>query len=116
MAPLLEQFKVGRIQSSPPTTLCIDGAAFASNHCDAGVYYSAMNLREGTRRLGFVAGILGATGGLFGSYLHFEDMMERRNHYRAFTKLNSSPIVRDYTKDVNAMADKPSRARITSTD
>jgi hypothetical protein len=52
-----------------------------------------MNIREGMRRMGLVAGVLGAGLGAIVSYLQLPPLLAQRAQYDTFQSLASSPTV-----------------------
>jgi hypothetical protein len=54
----------------------------------------AMNAKEGMRRLGLVAGVLGACVGSYISYELLHPLLEQRHQHKEFQSLASSPVVR----------------------
>lgn len=69
-----------------------------------------MNVKEGMRRLGLVAGLLGAAGGAFLSYIQLRPLLAQRAQSRTFKMLVSSPVVTQELEDLNA-----NRAAATAT-
>jgi len=53
-----------------------------------------MNAKEGMRRLGLVAGVLGASVGSYISYDQLRTLLEQRHRYQEFQSLALSPVVR----------------------
>lgn len=53
-----------------------------------------MNLREGTRRLALIVGILGGIAGGVASYVVLSDLLEARERYTAFERLATSQAVK----------------------
>jgi hypothetical protein len=54
-----------------------------------------MNIREGTRRLALVVGVIGALAGLYPSFLMAPDLLRQRESHNLFQKLVSSTSVRN---------------------
>ncbi len=52
-----------------------------------------MNVKEGTRRLALLFGVIGAIAGGVASYATLSDAMEARAHYKAFERLATSDAV-----------------------
>jgi hypothetical protein len=57
-----------------------------------------MNLREGTRRLALLLGIVGVIAGGFFSYLFIQDAMGQRARHNKFEQLANSDVVRQERK------------------
>ena len=53
-----------------------------------------MNAKEGMRRVGLVAGVLGACVGSYVSYTYSVALLEQRHQHEEFQSLASSPVVR----------------------
>jgi hypothetical protein len=60
-----------------------------------------MNVREGMRRLGLVAGFLGASAGAVVAYIQLQPLLARRAQYRTFQTLVSSPVVQKKIESLN---------------
>jgi hypothetical protein len=52
-----------------------------------------MNLKEGTRRLALLLGVVGAIAGGFVSYLELQTTLEQRARHNRFEQLANSPVV-----------------------
>ncbi len=52
-----------------------------------------MNLKEGTRRLALLLGVVGAIVGGFASYLELQTTLEQRAHHNRFEQLAASEVV-----------------------
>ncbi len=52
-----------------------------------------MNVREGMRRVGLVAGVLGGIAGALAAYTQLQPLLAQRGQYKAFQVLVSSPTV-----------------------
>lgn len=52
-----------------------------------------MNVKEGTRQLALLFGVIGAIAGGVASYATLSDAMEARAHYKAFERLATSDAV-----------------------
>lgn len=52
-----------------------------------------MNLREGTRRLALLLGIIGAVLGGFASYLELQSLLDQRTRHNRFERLAASDVV-----------------------
>jgi hypothetical protein len=57
-----------------------------------------MNLREGTRRLALLLGVLGAIAGGFASYLELQSVLSQRARHNSFEQLANSPVVQQARK------------------
>ena len=57
-----------------------------------------MNISEGMRRLGLVAGALGCGAGAVVSYMQLQPLLAQRAQYRTFQSLVSSPVVQNEIK------------------
>src|ERR1039458_6439074 len=57
-----------------------------------------MNLREGTRRLALLLGVLGAIAGGFASYLELQSVLSQRARHNRFEQLANSPVVQQARK------------------
>jgi len=64
-----------------------------------------MNLREGTRRLALLLGVVGAIVGGFVSYAESQTVKEQRASYIKFERLSASDVVRQERK--NCLSDNP---------
>lgn len=53
-----------------------------------------MNAKEGMRRVGLVAGVLGACVGSYVSYTYSVALLDQRHQHEEFQSLASSPVVR----------------------
>jgi hypothetical protein len=53
----------------------------------------AMNLREGTRRLALLLGVLGAIAGGFASYIYLQTIFEQRTRHNNFERLADLDVV-----------------------
>lgn len=75
-----------------------------------------MNFKEGLRRIGLAAGVIGACLGLFTSYLHGTDIhYQRERHSRFETLLNSPAVQRDIcflTKDLSNAQDQTTLSKV----
>jgi hypothetical protein len=61
---------------------------------------ATMNVKEGTRRLALLVGVLGAAFGCFASYVVLRDAMGARARYKAFERLEKSNVVQQERKSV----------------
>lgn len=59
-----------------------------------------MNLKEGTRRLALLLGVVGAIIGGFTSYSQLQSNKEQRASYTKFEKLAASPIVQQARRSI----------------
>ena len=57
------------------------------------LYSTAVNVREGMRRFGIVASIVGALVGCVIAYAHGQDVYARRNEHARFVKLISGSTI-----------------------
>ncbi len=57
-----------------------------------------MNLREGTRRLALLLGVVGAIAGGFASYLVLQPTLDQRAHHIKFEQLMASDVVKQEQK------------------
>jgi len=57
-----------------------------------------VNLREGTRRLALLLGVLGAIAGGFASYLELQSVLSQRARHNRFEQLANSPVVQQARK------------------
>ena len=57
-----------------------------------------MNLREGTRRLALLLGVVGAILGGFASYLFLQPALEQRARHNRFEQLANSDVVKQERK------------------
>ena len=57
-----------------------------------------MNLKEGTRRLALLLGVVGAVLGGFGAYLELQSVFEQRASYAEFERLANSEVVQHERK------------------
>jgi len=64
-----------------------------------------VNLREGTRRLALLLGVVGAICGGFVSYSELQSVMEQRASYAKFERLAASGVVQQERK--NCLSDNP---------
>lgn len=62
-----------------------------------------MNLREGTRRLAILLGVVGALAAAFVSYLGLEDNRYRSEKHNKFEQLSNSPVVQQKRKELTSM-------------
>lgn len=58
-----------------------------------------MNLREGTRRLALLLGVVGAIAGGFVSYLELQTTLEQRARHNSFKQLATSDVVQQDRKE-----------------
>jgi hypothetical protein len=61
-----------------------------------------MNLKEGTRRLALLFGVLGAIVGGFASYIELQPVLSQRAQHNKFEQLVASDIVRRERKNLQA--------------
>lgn len=61
-----------------------------------------MNLREGTRRLALLLGVLGAIAGGFVSYLEWQEIQSQRARHNKFEQLAASDVVQQERKNLAA--------------
>jgi len=66
-----------------------------------------MNLREGTRRLALLLGVVGAIGGGFVSYLELQDVLNQRARHSRFDQLATSDVVKQERKILQAWTPAP---------
>jgi hypothetical protein len=68
-----------------------------------------MNLREGTRRLALLLGVVGTIFGGFASYMELQTVQNQRARHNRFEQLTNSPVVKQARKSCfenSAMPDK----------
>lgn len=58
-----------------------------------------MNLREGTRRLALLLGVVGAILGGFASYIELQNVLSEREYHDRFEKLANSDVVKQVRKE-----------------
>ncbi len=61
-----------------------------------------MNLREGTRRLAVLLGVLGAIAGGFVSYLELQEIQSQRARHNRFEQLANSDVVKEQRKTLQS--------------
>jgi len=61
-----------------------------------------MNLREGTRRLALLLGVVGALGGSFVAYLEWQDIQSQRTRHDKFEQLANSDVVKEQRKTLQS--------------
>ena len=66
-----------------------------------------MNVMEGVRRVGLVAGLLGATGGIALAYVQLEPLLGQYVQYQRFQGLSASPTVTQELETLKASLDTP---------
>jgi hypothetical protein len=59
-----------------------------------------MNLREGTRRLALLLGVVGAICGGFASYLELQEVLSQKARHNKFEQLTASDVVRQERKRI----------------
>jgi len=64
-----------------------------------------VNLREGTRRLALLLGVLGAIAGGFVSYLELQEIQSQRARHEKFDRLVASDAVQQERKAIQKMPD-----------
>lgn len=64
-----------------------------------------MNLREGTRRLALVLGVVGAIFGGFASYVELQSVLDQRASHNRFEQLANSEIVQQERKALQSLPD-----------
>jgi hypothetical protein len=62
-----------------------------------------MNAREGIRRIGLAAGVLGASVGAVGSYVSINDIIQEKASAATFRSLASSAIVQEQLRESKVM-------------
>jgi hypothetical protein len=62
----------------------------------------AMNLREGTRRLALLLGVVGAILGGFASYAELQSVLEQRARHNRFEQLAALDVVQQERKELQA--------------
>jgi hypothetical protein len=73
-----------------------------------------MNLREGTRRLALLLGVLGALGGSFVGYMEWQDIQSQRTRHERFEQLATSDAVNHLSKDHQQKKGDPWEANVKS--
>lgn len=73
-----------------------------------------MNLKEGTRRLALLLGVVGAILGGFASYLGLQSVLEQRASYAKFEQLANSDVVNLKRKDCLSDDPPPGYAKLAS--
>jgi hypothetical protein len=66
-----------------------------------------LNLREGTRRLALLLGVVGTLGGCFVSYLEWQDIQSQRTRHDKFEQFATLDAVIHLSKDHQQMKDDP---------
>ena len=66
-----------------------------------------MNLREGTRRLALLLGVVGALFGGFVSYLELQSVLDQRARHNKFERLATMDAVKKVCKDHQEREGKP---------
>ena len=70
-----------------------------------------MNLKEGTRRLALLLGVVGALGGGFVSYLELQEVQSQRARHNRFEQLANSDVVKEQRKTLQSPAPYASIAK-----
>ncbi len=68
-----------------------------------------MNLREGTRRLALLLGVVGAIAGAFASYVEFQTILAQRARHNRFEQLAYSDVVQQARKRIDLSESGPSQ-------
>ena len=74
-----------------------------------------MNLKEGTRRLALLLGVVGAIAGGFVSYSELQNVREQQASHSRFEQLAASPVVQQARRSIETeCAGNPSNKQITA--